>query len=86
MSVQEFIRVSAGNGVQYLGTTAAAESLAGGMLALIPPLSGMSFSVLAMRLVAMVMNPRERGEDVANVCLSLNITRGGFSRLITIQR
>lgn len=61
MSVQEYIRVSAGNGAQYLGTTAAADSLAGGTLALIPPLSRMSFSVLTMRLVAMVMNLRERG-------------------------
>lgn len=75
MSVQQypvffFFFLSAGNDVQYLGMTAGVRSLAGGLLALIPPLSRMSLSVLTMRLVAMV-GERERKEDAENVCLNI---------------
>lgn len=45
---------------KYLGMTAGVRSLAGGALALIPPLLRMSLSVLTMRLVAMMGGERGR--------------------------
>lgn len=68
MSVQEYTIFGKERTVStYLGTMGAVESLAGELLALISTLSRTSFSVLKMRLVAMV-DLAEGEEDAAYVC------------------